>query len=163
MPAAVRQPPALNAVRRALTRLRETAPLPAVPPARARGAAAPAHDAGSPARRPALRVVHQTVGFRRVLAVEGDIDLATVGTLRAAIASALDSWEREVWIDLSRVAFMDSTGLYALIEARRALADHGRQLVVICPSGPVRRLLALTGVDGELTVLSSRADAQRLS
>src|SRR3954447_1401746 len=41
-PAAVRQPPALNAVRRALARLRETAPLAAVPAARRRHAVPPA-------------------------------------------------------------------------------------------------------------------------
>jgi stage II sporulation protein AA (anti-sigma F factor antagonist) len=105
----------------------------------------------------------QTVGFRCVLSVRGEIDIASVGTLRSAMAQTFESGLRDVWVDLSEVTFMDSSGLNALVEADQAFAGGNRQLTVICPTGPVRRAIELTGLDRELHVLSSRADAQRLS
>jgi anti-anti-sigma factor len=39
---------------------------------------------------------------------------------------------------------MDSTGMSVLLNARRRLTRQGRQLLVVCPSGPVMRLFELT-------------------
>ena len=81
---------------------------------------------------------------RAVLAVKGEIDLATVEGLTEAIAAAVRSGADEVWVDLSDVEFMDSTGLSALVSGHRAL--DGR-FVVICPEGPARRALDVSGLD----------------
>jgi hypothetical protein len=41
-----------------------------------------------------------------------------------------------------------------------ALAVTRRRLVVICPPGPVRRMLRPTGLDNVLTVVADRTSAQ---
>jgi anti-anti-sigma factor len=101
------------------------------------------------------------VGLRRLLDVAGELDLATAPSLTAALQAALASGAREIWIDLSGVTFMDSSGLHALLAVRDRLHHDGRRLAVIAPSGPVRRLLELTGVDRILAVFADRSSAHQ--
>jgi anti-sigma B factor antagonist len=108
-----------------------------------------------------LSVATAKVGFRTVFEVRGELDVATVGTLAVAVEAALQSAEREVWIDLSRVSFMSSAGVHLLTRVRRELELDGRTLAVICPPGPARRVLEVSGVAPALSLFDSRAVAQR--
>ena len=85
-------------------------------------------------------------GERIVLAVRGEIDMATAHRLRAALGRA--DGAREVRVDLREVEFMDSTGLSALVAAHQAL----ERLTIVCPSGPGRRALEVSGLLGVLDV-----------
>jgi anti-sigma B factor antagonist len=109
---------------------------------------------------PLLSVEQFAVGGRIVLVVSGELDLAGVDEIKAALARAEKSAPHELWIDLSGVEFMDSTGLTTLVLAHRRFDEPTRRLAVICPDGSVRRLLALVGVDGVVPVYPSRAAAQ---
>lgn len=79
------------------------------------------------------------------LVVAGTVDLSTSDALRAALADAVERGG-DIEIDLFQVGFMDSQGLNALCAARAALPDD-RRLRVFDSSGPVRRLLEITGLD----------------
>ena len=96
-----------------------------------------------------------------MLNVRGEVDLATVATLRAAIDGAVDAGARDLWIDLSETDFMDSTGLHALIEVRRRMHELRRRLAIICPEGKIRRLFAIAGVESGLTIYPDRESAHR--
>ncbi|HWK29527.1 MAG TPA: STAS domain-containing protein [Solirubrobacter sp.] len=96
-----------------------------------------------------------------MLTVVGEIDLATTAAFRDALQAAVLAVEREVWIDLTRVDFMDSTGLHALLAVRQALECDGRALTVIVPDGSVRRTIELTGLEPLLNVHSDRESANR--
>jgi anti-anti-sigma factor len=85
-----------------------------------------------------------------VVGVAGDLDLSTVPEL---IEKLRDPGEvKGVVIDLLMLTFMDSSGLHALLAARRRLATRGQSVSVVCPAGPVRRILELTGTEGLLNV-----------
>ncbi len=92
-------------------------------------------------------------GNRAVLTARGEIDLATVDVLSDAVVRA---GANEVWLDLTEVEFMDSTGLSALVNGHRALCG---QLIVICPDGAPRRALEVSGLGELIRVCSSMADA----
>jgi anti-anti-sigma factor len=101
-----------------------------------------------------------TVGYRTVVNVEGDVDIATVTTLDDVLdGHVAAAWE--LWVDLSRVTFLDSHGLRALLRTHAALEEQDRRLTVICPTGPVRRILAVSGADTILDVFPDRTSAQR--
>jgi anti-sigma B factor antagonist len=104
-----------------------------------------------------LKIVEHRVGHRLLLAPRGEIDLASVATLRSALEHGSAAGVAEVWLDLSDVEFMDSTGLTALLEAHR---NGVARLTLICPPGPVRRLLDIAGFDRVLPIHDSRAAAQ---
>lgn len=91
------------------------------------------------------------------VSVSGEIDFQTAPGLRAALLTALSSYEGAIDVDLAEVAFCDCTGLNVLLAARaRALRVH-RILRVTATSRPVARLLDLTGTLPLLTQASAPA------
>jgi anti-sigma B factor antagonist len=105
-----------------------------------------------------LTILHARIGHRLVLAAEGEVDLASADELRAALAAAAaDSGAAEVWLDLSGLAFMDSTGITAIVDARSAF--DGRRFALICPDGPVKRVLDIAGIARAIPIHPSRAEA----
>jgi anti-sigma B factor antagonist len=79
-------------------------------------------------------------GFRLV----GELDVSNIERLNAALEPDLQDGGT-VTLDLAGLAFMDSSGIQALIQAARTLGDRGR-LVVRSPGRIVRRLLDLIPV-----------------
>jgi anti-anti-sigma factor len=81
------------------------------------------------------------------LTAAGDIDLATASRLRRAGEHALSPFTSTLRIDLRDVAFIDSTGIGALVAIYNK-ADADRQTVILHNLQPqVRRVLQLTGMD----------------
>ena len=71
----------------------------------------------------------------------GEVDLSNATQL-----ARLGSNEQDLFLDLSELAFMDSTGLRALIDLARSRPPD-RQVVVARPSEAIQRLFDITGVD----------------
>jgi anti-anti-sigma factor len=61
----------------------------------------------------------------RLIAVAGDIDLATAPLLQKAIEAAVTAGKGRVELDLSGVAFLDSAALEVFVRARHLLASDG--------------------------------------
>ncbi len=92
-----------------------------------------------------------------VLSPHGEIDLETAPLLREALLPVLERETGPVVLDLSEVAFMDSTGVHVLVEALRRLEPQNRRLAIVCrEGGQVHRLLAVVGLLDVLTVHCSR-------
>ena len=106
----------------------------------------------------AVSIAEHRVGRRAVLAVAGEVDICTADDLRAAIETAATR-VFEIWLDLSETTFMDSSGLHAMAQARTRLADANLRLVLICPEGPVLRVITLTGFDRLFEIHASRSAA----
>jgi anti-sigma B factor antagonist len=102
-----------------------------------------------------LTVEEQRFGDRLVLRLEGEIDISSAPRLNEALAAATASDADEVWVDLGGVHFIDSTGMSALLRATQEL-PASRRLAVICPAGPARRALELTGIAQLLALYSDR-------
>lgn len=79
------------------------------------------------------------------LVVTGEVDMAGSDELRTAGVTAIQAHQHQTLkIDLSQVTFLDSTGLGALIHLRNTTNEEPGALVLLDPSEPVLRLLALT-------------------
>jgi anti-sigma B factor antagonist len=110
---------------------------------------------------PPMRIRRTVVGRRTVLSVAGEIDLDSSPRIADAVEDAFEAGALELWLDLSRVEFMDSSGVHLLLETHARLRDLNRRLAVICPGGVARRLLDLTGATGLLPLYDDRAAAHR--
>jgi anti-sigma B factor antagonist len=104
---------------------------------------------------PPFRVRREDDGDVAVVAVEGEVDVATAPKLR----NELDSIpaESNVVVDLCETLFMDSTGVSVLLAAHSALNQGIR--IACQPAGPVSRLFDMTLAGKHLRVYESRADA----
>ena len=81
------------------------------------------------------------------IVLSGDLDLSTVGRVRVAVESACENTPANVVVDLSAVEFVDSHGLELLVTTHRSVAAEKCSLAVLPPSGHVRRVFTLTGLD----------------
>jgi len=79
-------------------------------------------------------------GSETVIHVRGEIDIATCERLRDAIEPHLGPQQNLV-LDFSEVAFMDSSCLSVLIQARGTLTADGGSLILRNPSLVAWRLL----------------------
>ena len=82
------------------------------------------------------------------LRVSGEIDLTSAPKLEEEIQSLIEQSVSTLTLDLSSVAFMDSTGLRVLLKATKLLESSGGKVVLRQPSEPVRRLLEVSGLEG---------------
>ena len=98
------------------------------------------------------------VGGRSVLAIAGEIDLATVPQLHNALARALSDHSSLI-IDIDGVYACDDTGLGVLLGAAGRAREDGGDLTVVCSAGAFRNRLARTGFDRAVTVVASVANA----
>jgi len=82
-----------------------------------------------------------------VLVVTGDVDLATAHELvTAAEAWTSSGLKGPVRLDLTKVTFLDSTGISALLEIRRAAVGAGTDVIVVGRSPIVHRVFSLAGI-----------------
>jgi anti-anti-sigma factor len=78
------------------------------------------------------------------LRLSGDVDLASVGSVRASLLGRLDG-TGPVVLDTRRITYLSSAGVGLLLEAVEAA--HGRVHLLVDPAGPAGRILAVAGLD----------------
>jgi anti-anti-sigma factor len=87
-----------------------------------------------------FRLDEHQAGDRTVLAVYGELDIATVDAVRARL-DALRAERRPVLLDLDALEFMDSTGIRLILQAAEDRERSGWDFAVTHGSAPVRRVL----------------------
>jgi anti-sigma B factor antagonist len=95
-----------------------------------------------------------------LLAVEGEIDIATAPRMIAALNGVLAEIATPLVVDLSRVVFMDSTGLALLINARRRVVRRRQGFAIVCPRGPIARVFEIADMVESLRVFPDRESAR---
>jgi anti-sigma B factor antagonist len=94
-----------------------------------------------------------------VVAVVGEVDMATAPELAEAFAAVNDS-ARRVIVDLTEATFLDSSALNALVHGQRELAKQQIEFRVVSPADKiVRRVFELTQLEASLGVVESLPDA----
>jgi anti-anti-sigma factor len=108
-------------------------------------------DSSGPAEtHPRLTVTARGTGDGcQVVAVSGELDLDSAAALEDTLTRALrmDPPPRLLAVDLSALAFCDSTGLNLLLQVRRAAEERAVPLHLAGPPPAVSRLLEITGAD----------------
>lgn len=85
-----------------------------------------------------------------VVIAAGDVDLAGGPLLEGAILRRED--RQPIVIDLAAVEFIDSSGLRSLLGASRRARERETEVVLRNPSPEVRRLLEITGTEGQFRI-----------
>jgi anti-sigma B factor antagonist len=99
-----------------------------------------------------------------VVAVRGEVDLVTVGTLRDSLSShATDPRTRLLVCDLTQVGFLACSGLSALLDTRAAMEARSARFAVVASTPAVLRPVAVTGLRERIPVLPTLAAVLRQS
>ncbi len=81
---------------------------------------------------------------REVVAVRGEIDVATSPALREELYQLIDGGAREVVVDLSGLGFIDSSGLGVLVAALKHMRERDGRLVLAGLAQPALRVFEIT-------------------
>jgi anti-sigma B factor antagonist len=88
-----------------------------------------------------------------VLSVGGEVDVYTAPLLREKVSDLLEATPtgsgaaHDLIIDLSGLAFIDSTGLGVLVAGRNQSLELGGALRLVCTQDRVLKLFRITGLD----------------
>jgi len=95
-----------------------------------------------------------------IVVLSGDADV-TGQAVEDVLAAESAKEPALLLVDLSAVSFMDSWSLHVVLRAMRGRRTAGAAAGLVCPSGPVRRVLELTGAGQLVPVYASMTEAMR--
>jgi anti-sigma B factor antagonist len=107
-----------------------------------------------------LEITFEALGACRLLAVVGEVDLATSLVLEKAVEEQLEPGAALI-LDMTAVTFLDSFGIRILLGRAKAAAALGARLTVI-PSDAVARVFELTGMTSAVIETAASRDAARV-
>lgn len=106
-----------------------------------------------------LSIHVRVVDGRQVFELIGSLDIATSPTVRAALTSASEKGDHKLIVDLTKVDFLDSTGLGALIGGQRRAKEFDGEVRLVAKEGQILRLLRITGLLKVFSVYPTLEDA----
>jgi anti-anti-sigma factor len=110
---------------------------------------------GELARPLSITVAHN--GTTTTVDVIGEWDLASQAEARAALRVALEHSPERVVLDLSRLSFIDSSGMHNVIELYSRCEQQAMQLVIIPGPKSVQRPFEICQLTNRLPFLQTAA------
>jgi len=91
------------------------------------------------------------------LTLSGELDIATVPRVEEGVTAALAQGARSMVVDMSRLAFVDSSGLRMFITLNDRAAAEGWSLGLIRPPEPAFSVFQITGAEENLPFIEDPA------
>ena len=95
-------------------------------------------------------------GFVHV-ALMGELDLSTVAKVQEELRKIEAGSPRTLVVDLSKLTFLDSTGLRCIVTADERAREAGRRVVIVRGPDPVQRVFAITRLEERLEMVDDAA------
>ena len=95
----------------------------------------------------------------QIVSPTGEVDAVTAPALGRRLLSLFEEGKTGLVVDLSRVTFLDSTGIGVLVDALRRLKTRQGRLVLVCPSERLLRPFEITGLTNYLGIVGTREEA----
>ena len=94
--------------------------------------------------------------------ISGEVDMSNAEEMGATVIGVTPNEAQGVILDLSKVDYLDSAGIYVIFGMRSSLQARGQALIlVIPPSSPVYDALRLSGAEHPGGVVEAVEDALR--
>jgi anti-sigma B factor antagonist len=106
-----------------------------------------------------LSVSTEDVDGHRVVSVRGEVDVYSAPTLRKCLQESMDEQYNDLIVDLTDIAFIDSTGLGVLVAGQNRAGELGGKLSVVCSQERVLKLFRITGLDEVFAIHPTRDEA----
>ena len=100
---------------------------------------------------------HDHDGLAHVV-LTGELDLSTIDKVEQELARVEGEGPSVVALDLSRLTFLDSSGLRIIVSADQRARRENRRFVVVRGPETVQRVFAITRLDEQLELVDDVAD-----
>ena len=87
------------------------------------------------------------------VALVGELDLSTVAKVQEELRRVEANSLATLVVDLSKLSFLDSTGLRCIVTADERARDEGRRIVIVRGPDAVQRVFAITRLDDRLDMV----------
>ena len=94
-----------------------------------------------------------------IVSIEGRVTVDNSSEMRDRLAAALKPKPAELTVDLSRVTYIDVSGLATLVEASRIAHQQGTRLVLTGLQGQTRYLFEVSHLDQLFDIAGERQSA----
>ena len=87
------------------------------------------------------------------IALMGELDLSSAAKLQEELKRVEANTPKVLVLDLSKLMFLDSTGLRCLVTADERARDEGRRVVIVRGPNPVQRVFSITRLEERLEMV----------
>lgn len=94
-----------------------------------------------------------------LIEASGRIDSSNANQLGDALSGVIDEGQTQLVLDLSGVGYMSSAGLREIVSALKKLRRAAGDLRIAQPSPRVVEVIEMSGLDSELRVYATQAEA----
>ncbi|MDQ7826296.1 MAG: STAS domain-containing protein [Candidatus Eremiobacteraeota bacterium] len=94
-----------------------------------------------------------------LIEVEGDIDFSISQKLKEELIGLVNRGKSKLIIDLSKVRYIDSSGLEALTSTQSKARFHQGDVYLICSDMNIRKIFDITGLDEYIKIFETREKA----
>ena len=108
---------------------------------------------------PTLEISSNQLPDATVLRPQGEIDLARSPELRTRLKQEVDAKPKRLVVDLSGVAYMDSSGVATLVEAFTRARAAGTKLVLAGLQPKVKSIFTISRLDTVFAIVTTVEDA----
>jgi anti-sigma B factor antagonist len=102
--------------------------------------------------QPDFEVQDSVCDGHHTLALSGELDLAKAPALETMITRLCVTGVKGISLDLSRLTFIDSSGLHAVLHAQQLCREHGYDFLVVADNAQVLRIFEITGIIDALPI-----------
>lgn len=100
---------------------------------------------------------HDRDGLAHVV-LTGELDLSTIDRVERELNRVEGEGPEVVALDLSRLTFLDSSGLRVIVSADKRARRENRRFVVVRGSETVQRVFSITRLDEQLDLVDDIAE-----
>jgi anti-sigma B factor antagonist len=93
------------------------------------------------------------------ISLEGEIDLHESPNVRELIRPLIEKKVGRIYVDMTEVTYIDSSGLAVLIDAMQRIANYGGKFGLVAIRPAVRTVLEIARLDQVFRVYADRAAA----
>lgn len=95
---------------------------------------------------------HDHDGLAHVV-LTGELDLSTIAKVEQELARVEGDGPETVALDLSRLTFLDSSGLRVIVSADKRARRENRRFVIVRGPATVQRVFSITRLDQQLELV----------
>jgi anti-anti-sigma factor len=93
------------------------------------------------------------------MALMGELDLSSVAKVQEELRRIEAKSPATVVVDLSKLSFLDSTGLRCIVTADERAREQGRRIVIVRGPDAVQRVFTITRLEERLEIVDDAAAA----
>lgn len=94
-----------------------------------------------------------------VLGLSGKVEAEATKRFMERMTEILDGGERYILLDFTDVAYLNSSGVHALVLVAKRVASSGGKLILAGVSDPIQKVLKISGLTSSFLIQPTKAEA----